>query len=304
MEKMKIKQAFTLIELLVVIAIIGILSGLIVVSMNGITQKAAIAKSQAFSSSLKNALAMNLVSEWKFDDASGTSTVDSWNGGNNGTLTNFANTTAEYGDSNSSGWMSSDNCLSGTCLKFDGVDDHVDLGSNSNLKPVAFTATAWIKSSDAGSNALLTWNIAGSPPALGPWSGNRLIIYMGGNNLRNFSSANVADNNWHFVTFVVPGNGQTDISNSKAYVDGKELTVESTITTGTQSSKGNFYINGDPNGSWQYAGLVDGVSIYNAVIPTSQIKEQYFSGLNSLLSHGNISMEEYNQRVQLFSLND
>jgi prepilin-type N-terminal cleavage/methylation domain-containing protein len=50
-----IKKAFTLIELLVVIAIIGILSGLIVVSMGGVTQKANIAKAQVFSNSLKNA---------------------------------------------------------------------------------------------------------------------------------------------------------------------------------------------------------------------------------------------------------
>ena len=48
-----IKQAFTLIELLVVIAIIGILSGLIVVSMSGVTQKATIAKAQVFSNSLR-----------------------------------------------------------------------------------------------------------------------------------------------------------------------------------------------------------------------------------------------------------
>ena len=51
-----IKKAFTLIELLVVIAIIGILSGLIVVTMSGVTQKARIAKAQAFSNSLRNAL--------------------------------------------------------------------------------------------------------------------------------------------------------------------------------------------------------------------------------------------------------
>jgi len=61
------RQAFTLIELLVVIAIIGILSGLIIVSMNGITNSATVAKAQVFSNSLRNALMMNLVSEWKFD---------------------------------------------------------------------------------------------------------------------------------------------------------------------------------------------------------------------------------------------
>jgi prepilin-type N-terminal cleavage/methylation domain-containing protein len=57
--KKTVSIAFTLIELLVVIAIIGILSGLIVVTMNGVTQKANIAKAQVFSNSLRNALMLN-----------------------------------------------------------------------------------------------------------------------------------------------------------------------------------------------------------------------------------------------------
>ena len=63
-----IKQAFTLIELLVVIAIIGILSGLIVVAMGGVTQKATIAKSQIFSNSLRNSLMLDILAQYTFDD--------------------------------------------------------------------------------------------------------------------------------------------------------------------------------------------------------------------------------------------
>jgi len=84
-----IKRSFALIELLVVIATIGILSGLIVVSMSGVTNKATIAKGQIFSNSLRNSLMANLVSEWKFDQVNNPSTdqtPDSWSGGNNGTL--------------------------------------------------------------------------------------------------------------------------------------------------------------------------------------------------------------------------
>ena len=64
-----LKTAFTLIELLVVIAIIGILSGLIVVSMSGVTEKANIAKSQVFSNSLRNSLMINTVSQYNFNDS-------------------------------------------------------------------------------------------------------------------------------------------------------------------------------------------------------------------------------------------
>ncbi|MFA5013700.1 MAG: type II secretion system protein, partial [Candidatus Paceibacterota bacterium] len=65
-------KAFTLIELLVVIAIIGILSALIIVGMNSTTQKATIAKAQAFSHSVDSALMSSKVSEWNFNNLSGT----------------------------------------------------------------------------------------------------------------------------------------------------------------------------------------------------------------------------------------
>lgn len=62
---MKIKQAFTLIELLVVIAIIGILSGLIVISMDGAKNAAKDAKRRADIDNIKKAL----VAEKIFDGA-------------------------------------------------------------------------------------------------------------------------------------------------------------------------------------------------------------------------------------------
>jgi prepilin-type N-terminal cleavage/methylation domain-containing protein len=99
-----LKQAFTLIELLVVIAIIGILSGLIVVSMSGVTQKATIAKAQVFSNSLRNSLMLNLISEWKLDGNAN----DSWSGGNNGTWYG-----SEEGTNTSANYRPSDECVSG-----------------------------------------------------------------------------------------------------------------------------------------------------------------------------------------------
>ncbi|MDD4531537.1 MAG: type II secretion system protein, partial [Candidatus Pacebacteria bacterium] len=109
-----LKKSFTLIELLVVIAIIGILSGLIVVTMNGVTAKANIAKSQVFSNSLRNALMLNLVSEWKFDgsglsDGATANTsyfVDTWSQ-KNGSVTATPPTV-----------LSGNNCVSNSCLAF------------------------------------------------------------------------------------------------------------------------------------------------------------------------------------------
>ena len=46
-----------------------------------------------------------------------------------------------------------------------------------------------------------------------------------------------------------------------------------------------------------FKGLVDDFRIYNAALSTAQIKQNYIVGLNSLLANGNISKEEYNQRL-------
>jgi prepilin-type N-terminal cleavage/methylation domain-containing protein len=141
---MKIKTAFTLIELLVVIAIIGILSGLIVITMSGTTQKATIAKAQVFSNSLRNSLMMNIIGEWKFDELTtaidGTAIQDSWGGVNNGTL----DTNSVAADSTDK-LRSGTDCISDKCLYFDAVDDYIDCGSNNLNNIEKVTISAWIK---------------------------------------------------------------------------------------------------------------------------------------------------------------
>lgn len=49
--------------------------------------------------------------------------------------------------------------------------------------------------------------------------------------------------------------------------------------------------------TYDFNGLIDDVRIYNAAISSSEIKQKYIAGLDSLLSNGSISREEYNNRV-------
>ena len=121
-------KSFTLIEILVVIVVIGIISSFIIVGLSSVSDKANIAKGQAFSNSLRNSLLMNLVSEWKLDEGTGSTTLDSW-GSNTGTLG-----TSTIGDAAEPTWTT--DCVSGKCLSFDGTDDYVDCGNPDNLNNI------------------------------------------------------------------------------------------------------------------------------------------------------------------------
>jgi len=50
-----------------------------------------------------------------------------------------------------------------------------------------------------------------------------------------------------------------------------------------------------PSSATYLKGRIDEVRLYNAVLSSAQIKQQYVAGLNSLLAKGSISKEEYEQ---------
>ena len=87
------------------------------------------------------------------------------------------------------------------------------------------------------------------------------------------------------------------------YFDGVLLSSQgqSGTTSSSISTTGNFYIGFR---SVYSSGSIDDVRIYNAALSTSQIKQEYIAGLNSLLSNGSISKEEYNERINSLALHD
>ncbi len=296
--------AFTLIELLVVIAIIGILSGLIVVAMGGITSRATIAKSQVFSNSLRNALMLNLISEWKFDGTTsdGSSAVandvlDTW-GTNNGTVSATAPTVKTSG------------CVNGSCLQFNGTSTYIDAGTNINSSFTgALTIGAWINQTrDAqGAQYIVSNDRDMSPPAGGfdigtnLSSGNLLYAHVWKNSsstLASVSGTAVPQGVWQYVVFTFNG------TNLLLYQNGAQ-TGNVTIPADTILAAPYHFIIGAMAHNvplyFRFNGLIDEVRIYNAAMPTSQIKEQYYAGLNSLFAGGQLTKEEYLSRIREFA---
>ena len=282
-----------MIELLVVIAIIGILSGLIVVAMGGMTSSANIAKTQVFSNSLRNALMINMVGEWKFDSmsgtvgstlADGTSVVDSWSN-NNGTTS--GGPTLKNGS----------DCVSGQCLSFDGNNDYINCGSGTSLNLTsAITVGAWIKTVSTAQQMIAYRGTDGSSQV---WF---LDVYtnkfrLGFANGHSFGVADIVygnkeinDGKWHYVVATFNGNRMN------TYIDGfiddgkdKTTTPSSTNTT--------TFIGSAYGTSLYFNGSIDDMRVFSAGVPTSKIKEQYFAGLNKLLINGGISKEEYSLRI-------
>jgi len=289
-----LKKAFTLIELLVVIAIIGILSGLIVVAMGGITNSANIAKSQVFSNSLRNALMLNIVGEWKFDSISGTigsvladGTViaDSWST-NNGTT------------SGGPTLKSGADCVSGQCLSFDGSNDYVDCGNDNSLNITsAITISAWIKWPASDIKEIIVKNTNANTGA-GSYeffqSSNRVIFrtIKSGTPLNLTSAATILPNNWTHI--VATWDGTTKY----IYINGTKDVNNQAQSSPIDATTGKLSIGAYANGNFPFSGSIDDVRIYNAAVPISQIKEQYFAGMNELLMNGSVSQTEYLKRIK------
>jgi len=285
-------KSFTLIEILVVIVIIGILSGFIIVSMAGVSDKANIAKSQAFANSLKNSLLMNLVSEWKFDElttaTNGATITDTWSGGNNGTLT-----TADANDKLRTGTS----CVSGKCLEFDGTDDYVDFGNSDSLNNITeYVISCWIKTSQTpGSTVHIAWK------ENSPWKyiGINLLtngrvefrLYDGSANPGVQTTVSLNDNKYHYIV--------ATRKSGKIYIYRDTIAVEATDTTSSylttlKLTLGAGYGSG---GAVPFNGYVDELRIFNSGIPTSKIQENYYAGLNKLLINSGIENQEYGLRI-------
>ncbi|MFA5249477.1 MAG: LamG-like jellyroll fold domain-containing protein [Candidatus Paceibacterota bacterium] len=282
----QLQKAFTLIELLVVIAIVGILAGMVTVNMSGATGSATIAKAKTFSSSMRSSLLMNRVSEWRFDDGSGIGATDLV-GTNTGTLINFNFS----GDSN---WKTAD-CISGGCLSFDGINDHVEAADSEGLNPGSgdFTVEVWFKLNSVGAaNYSILYNkenlyeaSAGGGYFTYAWRPH--WVWDGG------TSFPVDVGEWYHAVVVY------DHAKQYLYKNGKM--VYSRSQTGDMETNTNALrigARGAPGAASSFfPGLIDEVRIYNAALTASAVRDQHALGLDKLLAGGQITSQDYQQRI-------
>jgi len=286
----KKNKSFTLIELLVVIVIIGILAGVIMISTSSAIDKANIAKSKVFAESIKNDLMLNLISEWKLDEGLGTSIKDSW-GSSNGTLS--ADTM----------WQNGDYCISRNCLEINDAK-YVSINSNNLNFNDNFTIEFWInpKNVNGWKKIILKDGSSSKGWLVGFQNGSYLFFTHSENGSygSNFTGSSSGYRSSNF-TFKINNFYHVVISNrSDFYVNGVKIdTVEGGLSSWATPGGNDLYIGYTDNASMY--GMIDEVRIYNIPLPSSQIKQNYIAGLNSMLASGNISKQEYNKRIENLS---
>lgn len=218
----------------------------------------------------QTAVGANPVAYWKFDKGFGSTAYDSV-GSNNGT----------FGSGNSAPtWKAKDQCVSATCLYFDGTDDEVsitestsiDLGSTAD----SYTLVSWIKTgiTPASNMTILSKDDGTNDPYHLYISNSGTICFQisdGTNNPSVCSTTIVTDNKWYSVA------GIRDKANSNIMLGVNGL-IESTAT---DTTTGNLLNNADVDIGKAPAG-VGSTSVY------------YFDGSDTIVDNNGVWSNDAN----------
>lgn len=292
-------RSFTLIEILIVIIIIGLIAGTIIISTTSSLEQANSAKAHTFSSNARKELMFNIVQEWRFDEGGGSITYDINKSSNSASLVSFPSTVAGGGDNGSSGWLSKEYCVSGTCMNFDGTRTPV-LAPNVSINipdigPLSlFTLSAWVYNRSGGDSArsMLAnyWHTYGENIRFfsyyfGPTTGDDGVTH---DYYRYSVGSKVKYEKWSYIVTVWDGTYITH------YINGEFNWKDSNPSYGTSQTFSAIA----GTSTRMMRGRLDELIIYDKNLSLSEVRQNYIAGLDSLLAQGGISKEEYNQRLQ------
>ncbi|MFA5013361.1 MAG: LamG domain-containing protein, partial [Candidatus Paceibacterota bacterium] len=123
---------------------------------------------------------------------------------------------------------------------------------------------------------------------------DKAILYVYGTNA--IGTTSITNNAWHYLA------GTSDGTTTKIYVDGvSENSAVPTFSTytynGARIGKNNAVA------AYFFNGTIDDVRVFDVAMPTSQIQQDYFAGLNKLFAKNQITQTDYQQRLAELSNN-
>ncbi len=169
-------------------------------------------------------------------------------------------------------------------IKFDGVDDYVDLGNPAHLQLRVGTYEAWIKTSNAGTGDR---GIVVKQSGFGIYlNGNIFGVYPAGSGFLS-TGVNLADGLWHHVA----ASFQHGVTNGTVvYIDG---TPRLTTTWSTfNETYDPVFIGKTYGGGREFAGSIDEVAIYNRVLTPEEIKAHYNAGTGREVATGSLRISK------------
>lgn len=266
-----LRKGFTLIELLVVVAIIGILASVVLASLNSVREKGRLGAARSFAAQVNHIAGDMLVSQWDFNECSGTTADDSSGFGNTGTLVNALD------------WSNDTPSGTGCSLSFNGTNSYVGAGTSTLSVVDQITISIWVKtaavlnpytgiiSKDDGTNR--SWKLGLSSDGanlrfdiFNPSTNGSLITVYG---------VSITDNKWHNIVGVYDG------SNIKLYLDGI-LKGSAAFANGIRSSTAAIQIGNDGCcGSRIFSGLIDSPYIFSKSLVATEVQNLYSEGLKN-----------------------
>ncbi|MEK7482546.1 MAG: LamG-like jellyroll fold domain-containing protein [Patescibacteria group bacterium] len=253
---------FTVIELLVVIAVIGLLSSIVLVSLDlpGKRRQATLAKTLEFSQSIQSAIGDELVGSWTFENVAGGKAPDMSGYNNVGTI---------YGATQVDGLKLASGAGTGQALSFDG-NDYLEIPYSASLGLPANNETVlfWVKHN--GSSNMFFESSGWSRRLFGTvW-----VFTDAGNTYYQLGADGSNDGNWHLVGYTITGR------TIKSYVDGKQIS-EVTTSADVCCTASTWWVGRVCSGSTcdlYYTGLIDEVRIYTKALTAGEIQKQYAEG--------------------------
>ena len=167
------------------------------------------------------------------------------------------------------------NSGNGGSIVFDGVDDYVSLGNNSNLQTNQGTVSTWIKTTQPGSNFR---GIVTKQNNYGLFTNNGVLVtYDWGNVQTRTTGINIADGTWKNIVMSFTTNTGTPLNNAVIYLNGVEV-----LLTTIKFLNNNVEVqvaNGGAFSSVQFTQVLNGnipsVQIYNRALSASEVLQNY-----------------------------
>jgi hypothetical protein len=180
-----------------------------------------------------------------------------------------------------------------TAINFDG-DDYVDLGDVLDMGKNDVTISAWIKTSSTGDQYWLSKSKAASQNyryAVGVQTGKARIFMQGngGTDVAFKGNINVADNNWHFVSYLFDRDGNASIYVDGIYDAGASISSWNGVDMNSDNPfRVGTYTTADNSGLYgPFYGLVDDVTVYGYIRTQNEILADYNASKSVKLGAGN-----------------